>query len=68
MGLLMERPDQQKKQLGRTLLAEAESFARGRGALRIRMTVLHVRDTLIAWYELARVRCDWRHGAVSVWR
>jgi ribosomal protein S18 acetylase RimI-like enzyme len=51
MGLLMVRPDQQNRQLGRTLLGAAESFARARGARRMRMTVLHVRDTLIAWYE-----------------
>jgi GNAT superfamily N-acetyltransferase len=51
LGLFMVRPDRQNKQLGRTLLAAAESFARDRGARRIRMTVLHVRDTLIAWYE-----------------
>jgi ribosomal protein S18 acetylase RimI-like enzyme len=51
LGLLMVRPDQQKQQLGRTLLAAAEQFAKVRGARRIRMTVLHVRDALIAWYE-----------------
>jgi len=51
LGLLMVRPDQQNKQLGRTLLAAAEDFARVRGARRIRMMVLHVRDPLIAWYE-----------------
>jgi ribosomal protein S18 acetylase RimI-like enzyme len=51
MGLLTVRPDQQKRQLGRTLLAAAESYAGERGARRMRMTVLHVRDTLIAWYE-----------------
>lgn len=51
LGLLMVRPDQQKQQFGRTLLATAEQFARERGARRIRMTVLHVREPLIAWYE-----------------
>jgi ribosomal protein S18 acetylase RimI-like enzyme len=51
MGLLMVRPDRQKQHLGRMLLAAAEEFARGRGATRMRMGVLHVRDTLIAWYE-----------------
>ncbi len=51
LGLLSVRPDLQNRQLGRTLLAAAESFARERGALRIRMTVIQVRDTLIAWYE-----------------
>lgn len=51
MGLLTVRPDQQKRQFGRTLLAAAEEFARERGGRRMRMAVLHVRDTLIAWYE-----------------
>jgi ribosomal protein S18 acetylase RimI-like enzyme len=51
LGLLMVRPDRQNQQLGRTVLAAAEEFARERGARRIRMAVLHVRDPLIAWYE-----------------
>jgi GNAT superfamily N-acetyltransferase len=51
LGLFMIRPDQQNKQLGRGLLDAAESFAGERGGHRIRMTVLHVRSTLIAWYE-----------------
>lgn len=45
------RPGQQNQQLGRTLLTAAENFAKERGAHTIRMTVLHVRDTLIAWYQ-----------------
>lgn len=32
------------------LLAAAERWARERGAARVRMTVVNVRDTLIAWY------------------
>jgi ribosomal protein S18 acetylase RimI-like enzyme len=51
LALFMIRPDQQNKQLGSRLLDAAESFAKERGARRIRMTVLHVRSTLIAWYE-----------------
>jgi GNAT superfamily N-acetyltransferase len=51
LGLFMVRPDRQNGQLGRKLLAAAERFAWERGGRRIRMTVLHVRDTLIAWYE-----------------
>jgi ribosomal protein S18 acetylase RimI-like enzyme len=50
MGLLAVRPDEQKRQLGRTLLAAAENFAIERGARKIRMSVLHVRSTLIEWY------------------
>ncbi len=51
LGLLTVRPDLQKKQLGRTLLTAAENFAKQRGARRIQMTVVNVRDTLIAWYQ-----------------
>ena len=51
MGLLTVRPDLQNQQLGRRLLAAAESYASDRGAKRMRIGVLHVRDTLIAWYE-----------------
>jgi ribosomal protein S18 acetylase RimI-like enzyme len=51
LGLLTIRPDLQRRKLGRTLLAAAEDFAKQRGALRIQMTVVNVRDILIAWYE-----------------
>jgi GNAT superfamily N-acetyltransferase len=45
------RPDLQDRQLGRTLLAEAEAWAGKVGARRIRMTVVGIRDSLIAWYQ-----------------
>ena len=51
LGLLTIRPDLQNRQLGRTLLAAAEDFAKVRGGRRIRMTVVNVRDSLIAWYQ-----------------
>jgi GNAT superfamily N-acetyltransferase len=51
LGMLTVRPDLQDRQLGRALLAAAESFAAGQGARRIRMTVVSIRDTLITWYE-----------------
>ena len=51
LGLFTIDPRLQKQQLGRTLLAEAEDFARQHGASRIEMTVVNVRDTLIAWYQ-----------------
>jgi ribosomal protein S18 acetylase RimI-like enzyme len=51
MGLLTVRPELQNQQLGRRLLAAAEEYARECGAKRMRIGVLHVRDTLIAWYE-----------------
>jgi len=51
LGMLTVRPDRQDQQLGRRLLSAAEDYARTRGARRIRMTVIHQRETLIAWYE-----------------
>ncbi len=51
LGLLTVRPDLQKRQLGRALLGAAEDFAKERGGRRVRMTVVNVRDTLIAWYQ-----------------
>ncbi|PVM71965.1 GNAT family N-acetyltransferase [Caulobacter radicis] len=51
LGMLTIRPDLQDRQLGRTLLAAGETYAKQRGADRMQMTVVHIRDTLIAWYE-----------------
>jgi GNAT superfamily N-acetyltransferase len=51
LGLLNVRPELQGRQLGRRLLAAAEREAKDHGARRIRISVLNVRDTLIAWYE-----------------
>ena len=51
LGLLTVRPDVQNRQLGRTLLAAAESYVKERGGRRITMTVLSGRDALMGWYE-----------------
>ena len=51
LGMFTVRPALQNRQLGRALLAEAESFAREHGARSIQMGVLNVRSALIAWYE-----------------
>ena len=51
LGLLTIHPDMQQRKLGRTLLTAAEDFAKQHGAHRIQMTVVNVRDILIAWYE-----------------
>jgi ribosomal protein S18 acetylase RimI-like enzyme len=51
LGLFTIHPQLQKQKLGRTLLSSAEDFAKQRGARRIQMTVVNVRDVLIAWYE-----------------
>ncbi len=51
LGLLTIHPDLQKRQLGRTLLAAAEEYAKQHGARRMEMTVVNLRDTLISWYQ-----------------
>jgi ribosomal protein S18 acetylase RimI-like enzyme len=51
LGLLTIRPEAQNRGLGRELLEAAERFAGDRGARRIRMSVISIRDTLIAWYQ-----------------
>lgn len=50
LGMLTVRPDLQDRHLGRGLLEAAERLAADEGARRIRMTVINIRDTLIAWY------------------
>ena len=51
LGMLTVRPDLQARRLGRTLLAEAERYAASRGARRMRLSVITVREPLIRWYE-----------------
>ncbi len=51
LGSLTIDPRRQNTGLGRRLLAAAEAWVRDRGGRSIRMTVVNVRDTLIAWYE-----------------
>jgi ribosomal protein S18 acetylase RimI-like enzyme len=51
LGALTVRPAQQNSGFGRKLLEAAESYAANHGARTIEMTVVNVRETLIAWYE-----------------
>jgi predicted N-acetyltransferase YhbS len=51
LGLLSVRPEMQDRQLGRQLLAGAEEVVRRNGGRRVRMSVVSLRHTLIAWYE-----------------
>jgi ribosomal protein S18 acetylase RimI-like enzyme len=51
MGLLAVRPDCQGQQLGRRMLEASEEAIRQRGAQRIRISVVNVRQKLITWYE-----------------
>jgi ribosomal protein S18 acetylase RimI-like enzyme len=51
LGLLSVRPDLQDRRVGRELLEAAEAFAAARGARRVRLTVVNIRDSLIDWYR-----------------
>jgi GNAT superfamily N-acetyltransferase len=51
LGMLTVRPDLQEQKLGRRLLDAAERRAAELGATRMRLTVVNVRESLIAWYE-----------------
>jgi DNA-binding MarR family transcriptional regulator/N-acetylglutamate synthase-like GNAT family acetyltransferase len=51
LGSLAISPWLQNAKAGRRLLAASEDWVRARGGRSIRMTVVHVRDTLIAWYQ-----------------
>jgi len=50
LGSLAVDPAIQNSGTGRSLLAAAEQWAQSAGAATIRMKVVNVRDTLIAWY------------------
>ena len=52
LGLLTVDPARQAGGLGRLILAAAEDYARKElGAMRVEMTVIGLREELIAWYE-----------------
>jgi predicted N-acetyltransferase YhbS len=51
LAMLTIDPDRQDGGLGRVMLTAAEDFARAHGAHRIRMSVIHQRSELIAWYQ-----------------
>ena len=50
LGSLAVDPQRQKGGLGHALLSSAEQRIRERGGKRVRMTVVNVREVLIAWY------------------
>lgn len=51
VGMITVTPPRQTGGLGRTVLETCEAHARAQGGQVMRMTVISVRDTLIAWYE-----------------
>ena len=61
-GMFSVRPDLQGAGIGRALLAEAERVARGEWHCReMRMSVIDIRDELIAWYERRGYRRTGEH-------
>lgn len=50
LGSLAADPERQRNGLGSKLLSAAEDWVRQHDGVRVRMTVVNVRDTLIAWY------------------
>lgn len=57
LGMLTVSPELQNSGIGKKLLAEAENHAKALGLSSIIMTVISVREELIAWYK--------RHGYVD---
>lgn len=51
LGSLTIDPRQQNRQLGRALLADAEEWIRARDGREVVMTVVQLREELIAWYR-----------------
>jgi len=51
LGSLTVLPTLQNSGFGRELLTAAEQYAATNGARTIEMTVVHVREALISWYE-----------------
>jgi ribosomal protein S18 acetylase RimI-like enzyme len=51
LSMLAVDPACQSGGLGRAIMASAEKFARERGAQRIKISVINLRMSLIAWYE-----------------
>jgi GNAT superfamily N-acetyltransferase len=51
VGMVTVSPLRQAGGIGRTMLEAAEAYARERGGKTLEMTVISVRDTLIAWYQ-----------------
>jgi len=57
LGMLTVSPELQNSGIGKKMLAEAENQAKSLGLSSIIMTVISVREELIAWYK--------RHGYVD---
>jgi ribosomal protein S18 acetylase RimI-like enzyme len=63
LGMFSVRPDQQDRGIGRAMLAEAERIARDEWrCAQMQMTVISIRDELIAWYERRGYRRTGRYS------
>lgn len=51
LGMLSVKPTLQSRGLGKILVFQSEKWARSQGIERMTLSVLHVRDTLMQWYE-----------------
>jgi len=51
LGMLTVSPELQNSGVGKKLLAEAENYAKALGLSSIIMTVISVREELVAWYK-----------------
>jgi ribosomal protein S18 acetylase RimI-like enzyme len=51
IGMLAVQPGTQNRGIGRAMLSHAETAARAAGAQLAKMTVVSIRESLIAWYE-----------------
>ena len=51
IGMVTVKPGLQAGGVGRAMLQAAEDHAASLGAARAQMTVVHLRDSLIAWYQ-----------------
>jgi ribosomal protein S18 acetylase RimI-like enzyme len=51
LAMLTVDPRRQAGGLGRALLSKAEEYVQAQGAVRVHMTVISLRESLIAWYE-----------------
>ena len=51
LSMLAVDPERQVNGAGKAVMAGAENFARERGAQRMDISVINLRESLIAWYE-----------------
>jgi predicted N-acetyltransferase YhbS len=60
LSMLAVDPDRQIAGVGKAIMAGAERFAQERGAQRIRISVINLRASLLAWYEARGVHANRR--------